>query len=371
MRIGILTFHRAYNCGAMLQAWALKRVLEQMGHQVEFPCCNGVGETTRWRQPWTNPGKQGLNWMRSFIGRSLINLGSIPAEDVRIYRYKRFRRNHLQERVCYPGDLEKFYDAVVIGSDQVWCERVCGESAPLFFAENLSPSLCKIAYAASCGDAPLRGANMQRVVDAVNRMRAVSVREHSAKEQISSLAQNPVAETVDPTLLLRPEQYDAIDTKCGENEPYLFMYALSTTPFLVKTARELARRLGVRCIIAPCYQYSRWGAPRGLSYSVSPDRLVGYIRHAKYVLAESFHGTALGVLFNKSVLSLRQQIDKFGSRPAALLKFVGCENRLVTPDVSLDEMERMLKMPLPTTVGERLCQARETSLKWLEGALNA
>ena len=31
MRIAIITFHRAYNCRTMLQAWALKTVLERMG----------------------------------------------------------------------------------------------------------------------------------------------------------------------------------------------------------------------------------------------------------------------------------------------------------------------------------------------------
>ena len=42
MRIAILTFHRAYNCGAMLQAWALKTVLERKGHALvdkEFDEC--------------------------------------------------------------------------------------------------------------------------------------------------------------------------------------------------------------------------------------------------------------------------------------------------------------------------------------------
>ena len=30
-KIGILTFHRAYNCGAVLQAWALQTLIEQTG----------------------------------------------------------------------------------------------------------------------------------------------------------------------------------------------------------------------------------------------------------------------------------------------------------------------------------------------------
>ena len=36
MKIGILTFHRAHNYGAMLQAYALKHILQGKGHHVEF-----------------------------------------------------------------------------------------------------------------------------------------------------------------------------------------------------------------------------------------------------------------------------------------------------------------------------------------------
>ena len=36
MRIGILTFHRAHNYGAVLQCYALQEVLSRMGYRVEI-----------------------------------------------------------------------------------------------------------------------------------------------------------------------------------------------------------------------------------------------------------------------------------------------------------------------------------------------
>lgn len=36
MRIGILTFHRAHNYGAVLQAFALQSLLTDLGHEVEI-----------------------------------------------------------------------------------------------------------------------------------------------------------------------------------------------------------------------------------------------------------------------------------------------------------------------------------------------
>ena len=44
MKIGILTFHRAHNYGAVLQCYALQEVLKGMGHDVEV---------IDYRQKWT------------------------------------------------------------------------------------------------------------------------------------------------------------------------------------------------------------------------------------------------------------------------------------------------------------------------------
>jgi hypothetical protein len=177
--------------------------------------------------------------------------------------------------------------------------------------------------------------------------------------------------TLDPTLLLTAKDYDEIAYKGSTiQEPYLFMYTLSTAPFFVNTAKQLADRLGVKCVIAPCYQYSRFGAAKGLTYGISPDRLVGLARGAKYVLAGSFHGTVMGLMFNKPFLSLREQVDEYESRPAALLNRIGCSNRLVNPTSSLDEMEVLLRTDLEDDAYNRLDQFRSDSLTWLKEALN-
>lgn len=376
MRIAILTFHRAYNCGAMLQAWALKTVLERMGHVVEFPACNSVGETGRWRfYEWHNREKKGLQWIRSVVGRAYVNLcsipcnlWSIPCEGILRRRYKAFRRKFLPERLCEPRQFEEYYDLVISGSDQVFSDMHSGEDAPLFFCENKPKSLRAIAYAASYGDRPLEGERLDRVVKALDNFDRVSVRERLAKEQLSVLTSKEVVETLDPTLLVEPEDYNEIAYGVVPKEPYLFMYTLYTDQFFIDTAKELSRRLGVKCIIAPCYQYSRWNAPKGLTYSVSPDRLVQYARYAKYVLAGSFHGTVMGVMFKKPFLSLRRQVDEYESRPASLLRKLGCEERLVNPSVTIDEMCRRLTSPL-SDLTEKIAAMRAESVKWLENAI--
>lgn len=379
MRIGILTFHRAYNCGAMLQAWALKTVLERMGHVVEFPACNHVGEDAkRFRfVEWHNREKSGLQWVRSILGRAFVNLQkipvnllSVPCEDLRRSRYRAFRNKFLPERDVVPSEFDSHYDIIISGSDQVFSDVHSLDDAPTFFCENKPKEIRAIAYAASYGDVPLSGNRLARIVNALDNFSRVSVRETLAKDQLSALTTKEISETLDPTLLVRPEDYNELAYGKVPREPYLFMYMLHVEPFFVETAKELARRLGVKCIIASCYQFSRWGAPKSLTYSISPDRLVQYTRNAKYVLAGSFHGTVMGVMFNKPFLSLRRQIDQFESRPAALLRKLGCEDRIVNPLVSADEMYRRLISPLPD-IKKKLAVLRADSLAWLEGAIGA
>ena len=370
MRIAIITFHRAYNCGAMLQAWALKTVLERMGHTVEFPVCNHVGETRRWKFDMIGDNKRGFDVVKSLVGRFLLNVMSIPCEDILRARYKNFRAVNLRERECAPSDFTKYYDAVVVGSDQVWSVKHTNDEAPLFFAETIPAVLRKIAYAASYGDKPLDEEAAKQVASSLNRFSAVSVREPLAKEQLSALSDKKIDVTLDPTLLLTADDYAVIETTpTSLSKPYLFMYTLSTSHFFVNTAKTLSRRLGVKCVIAPCYQYTRFGAAKGLTYSISPDRLVGWARGAKYVLAGSFHGTVMGVMFRKPFLSLRDQIDEYESRPAALLNMMGCSNRLVNQETSIDRMEKLLCAELPSDAYERLNAKRASSLEWLRSAI--
>lgn len=367
MRIAILTFHRAPNCGAMLQAWALRTVLERMGHVVEFPILNHVGEQKTWRASIPK-GRSGLSWIRGLCGKIVQDIMGIGVGDVRKRRHDRFRRNYLPERACQPEDVEKLYDLVIVGSDQVWREELSRQYAPVFFAENLPPGVRKIAYAVSYGDAPLLPEELKRVLDCLPRFDRISVRERTVLDQIASYAKCPVVTTLDPTLLLSAVDYEAVAHGCYPRGSYLFMYTLDWSSFFVKTARELARRLGVKCVISPCGMNTRYHNPRGLT-GICPDLLVQLSRHAKYIVAgHTFHGTVMGVLFNKPFLALDRDAPRHESRYGALLTNLGCPERLVNSTHTIDEMLQRLTAPLPDF--SRIEKWRSESINWLRNAVN-
>ena len=61
MKIGILTYHRAHNYGAMLQAYALLTFLKEQGHEVEFI------------DYWPNSHQQQYKLLKPLHGKNAIN----------------------------------------------------------------------------------------------------------------------------------------------------------------------------------------------------------------------------------------------------------------------------------------------------------
>lgn len=370
MKIGIFTFHRAYNCGAMLQAWALKTILERMGHSAVFPKCNRVGETPRWRE-WWNPSSRGLNRIRSMIYRALINLLSIPADGISQQRYKAFRRRYLPEVAFDPNGSLVQYDLLIFGSDQIWREEhyMENEKDIFFLRHGFGDGVKKITYAASCDDKPLTSSESAMLKNAVPRFDAVSVRERFLADQLASLTGRSCPIVLDPTLLLRDEDYRMLDCGCAPRCDYLFVYTLSANQFVVKTAREVAKRLGVKLILTPVYQYSTFQAPSGMTYGTSPERLVTYVAHAKYVMSYSFHGTVFSVIFQKRFLDLRPSIDTHETRSSSLLRQIGLTERMANPANSIEDIVSRLTAPFDENASKRLAVLREESLLWLENAL--
>lgn len=372
MRIGIITFHKANNCGALLQAWALKTVVERLGHTVTFPNLNVVGYEKTWHAAMPK-GVGGYMYILRVAGKILRDVMAIGVGDVRYRRFNEFRRQHLREVDCHVREMGEHYDCIIVGSDQVWNEAITQNDAPLFFAEEIDPGMHKIAYAASCGDEAPAGKALDRVVAAIQRFNKVSFRERACSEKMARILNRDRREmpvVLDPSLLLTSLDYDKI--ACGKipREPYLFMYLLSTNKYSIDIARKLAQRLGVRCIIAPVSYVTRFKEPRGLTGGISPDRLVCLTKHAKYIVSASFHGTVMGLLFNKPFLSVRAVIDKHETRIESLLNLLGMRERIVNPSVSEEKMVKLLNEPLPKELPARLETLRQGSLKWLTSALD-
>lgn len=118
MKIGILTYHRAENYGALLQAYALMNFLAKRGHTVSF--------IDYWPQYHIEHYKilSSLKWGKYGIkGKISMLLWAIPRY-IRKYRLQKFmyQKLLLNKHVRYKNDSDttEHYDIAIYGSDQIW-----------------------------------------------------------------------------------------------------------------------------------------------------------------------------------------------------------------------------------------------------------
>lgn len=360
MRIAIITFHRAYNCGAMLQAWALKTVLERMGHTVEFPCSkyNEVGHYPP-RLPIIGRNRSGsfMRRLMSFAYRlALTLLGKKEGITAGVY-YDAFRKRYLPERKCEASEFGKYFDAIVLGSDQVLNPNIDGWSS-YFLCNDVPSGVRKIAYSASAGDKQPTEADQTILASALASFDFVSVRE--------SFMNYPIK--LDPSLLLEASDYDAVAKLSHHTKEYIYMYSCEASGFEVETARLIAQRLGLELIITPVIGTYGRAKAHDISNKISPSLMIGYIRGAKYVLAGSFHGTVFALLHGKPFLNILPDW-RIAKRVSSILEIIGETDRIVNPSDSVDVMISRLTRPLCNECHTRLGIVRRQSLDWLENVI--
>lgn len=361
MRIAIITFHRAYNCGAMLQAWALKTVLERMGHNVFFPFGDYNRVVPRYpvRSPLADRCRSGSRFkrLRSLLYRLVLTaIGKKSGVTAGVY-YEEFRRQFLPEISCDVQDWKNYFDAVVLGSDQVLNPNIQNWTS-YFLCTGIPEGIRKIAYAASIGEKPLPSKVEAEILNALASFSAVSVRE--------PFKDFPVV--LDPSLLLTSNDYNTIAKTLCRRREYIYLYSVETSPFEIAVARQIAERLDLELVITPLHGTFHHKKERGISNRISPSYMVGHIKKAKYILAGSFHGTAIALVHGKPFLNILPD-HRAARRVSTLLEHIGETDRIVNSDISIDEMILRLTRPLDEKCLLYLDEVRHESLEWLETAL--
>ena len=157
MKIGLFTIFRCVNYGAVLQAIALKRVLERLfpNSQVEVvnhlmdPRDNHLlGKLTNPNTPWFQRWRNRRKYLRKFYAPDLFE--ARRAKTVRVIQGLLNPPPRIFKDPYELRELPK-YDVVVVGSDQIWNPKIFPDKHfdPVFFGTFSNRR--KIAYAPSFG----------------------------------------------------------------------------------------------------------------------------------------------------------------------------------------------------------------------------
>lgn len=342
MKIGIVTFFRVANYGAMLQANALRRFLESMGHEVVFISHPRVVATK-------------MPLWRVFVSRGLKGV-KIKLKNYVRHSITDFAATFPQTKLCRTMDEVRQAtadcDAFIVGSDQMWNPMWCsGKHLPLVMLDFAPEGKSRVAYAASFGTTAWReDQNAKLAGELLRKFASISVREESGVKLANELSgRTDAVQMLDPTLLHSADFYRKIIADAGvdipkHNRPTVFRYMLdewddvsaSQKAFeFVKGKLNLKEtdsdRIPVRGLLAPLCKHL------GVTAKVSVPEWLAKIAASDFVFTNSFHGTVFAILFHKPFVSLllRGPMSGMNERALSLLKKLGLESHAVYADDQL------------------------------------
>lgn len=371
MKIGILTLPLHINYGGILQAYAMQTVLERMGHDVS------IIEISKIVPSWImclRVSKRilikyllGKRDTKIFVEKEKIKEFNIVSQ----YTSK-FIAHYIHRRTyrSYNCIRESDYNAIIVGSDQVWRPEYFGSfinHAFLDFAQKWK-GIKRISYAASFGTDEWLYSKQQELENGqlIKLFDAISVREVSAVEICKKYWNVDAVNVLDPTLLLSREDYEKIVTvaKTPPSPGNLLCYVLDEDERKNRIINDIASkknlnpfRTNTRCEISSVPLSNRIQPPL-------EQWLRGFM-DAEFVVTDSFHATVFSIIFKKEFIVISNK-NRGITRLTSFLGQLGLESRLIKDDSEISDLDSIIEWD---RIYKKLQSLRIESINFLKSNL--
>lgn len=361
MKIAILTFHNAHNYGAILQAYALRKYLRDLGHDVNI--LNYRNEAIESNYVGDLPYRYTLKDLKHIRRIPIMLLSNFYTMLSRKYWRRRCKNfNDFIDSIILENDLKVLTcedvsdfecDAYIAGSDQIWNIWLTRGADPVYFLD-FETDAKKIFYAGSNGSSEIPVQALEQFKKSMNDSTMISVREKSLGESIKTACCVNTESVIDPTLLLDEYQYKELIHPVECKEDYLMAYFITEDPKMHEIAGFIARALNLKLVefhgrynpnLKGCVQCT----------DKAPGEFLSYIKNAKFVVTNSFHGTVFSILFSKKFYSVYNE----DSRKSDLLSDLGLSSRHIYDykeidlNEDIDYSEVYLKLDKLRTVSKK------------------
>lgn len=365
-KVGILSMHRIANYGSFLQAYGLKRILEDLGCEVQFVDYH-PGDTLI-----PADGGTGLKRKVSKVFE-VFKINAPLKEKIKFIKYK---NKYASNYYPYLGLGEMNYspkiDVLIIGSDEVFnCiqnNTNVGFSLELFGVGNNAKKV--ITYAASFGNTTYEKLDKYGVRDKVGyclkTISSISVRDRNSGYIVKKLTDKNPIYNLDPVLV-----YDFIG-RCSDipmtvsEDKYMILYGYSG-----RFSKE------------ECYKIMKYARLSGLKVfciggvqnicdkfiDCNPFQVIAYFQHADCVITDTFHGTIFSVITHKHFSTIVRS-EGYGNseKLTDLLERLGLTHRIIN---DLDEIKNRMDEPIDyKKVDEIINNERKRSYEYLEREVN-
>ena len=363
MKVNIITRHSIINYGSLLQAFALQEVIKRMGHSCEI--IDYIREDETYQNIEKSILKRKNKWNSNIFKNILYLLIRQPESIIAGRKFAKMRKKYLFLTRNYSsvGQLLKNRpeaDIYVTGSDQVWGPVVDGTYDDSYFLSFVNGK--KVSYAASFGRTEVKDELLNLCKGLLSSYEKITVREKSAVKILKDMGIESEL-VLDPVLLLSSFFWDKYTEPIIEKD-YILIYQLHNDKTLGEYAKKVAEAKGLSLIRVSAYyhQILREGK---LKYCPSLGKFLGYIKNAKCLITDSFHGTAFAIIFNIPFIEILPK-NSTGTRNMNILELTGLTDRILT---NVDNTKLIDEKIDYTDVNRILLEYRKSSTKKLRNML--
>lgn len=370
-KIGILTFHRADNYGAVLQNYALLQCIQSCGKNISVETidyrCQAI-EKPYQRHVYDPKGKTGISYWKGFIRSFLRYIKNYSKTKRRRNVFDSFRKTNLNMTTnsfydYNVSELSDIFDLVITGSDQVWNSKITGKEAAAVYSLEFCKGIKKISYAASAGSPQFIE---KETYSSIKELDTISVREQNIKDFLEEKLCISARIDLDPIFLLNRDKWISVSgNKRLIAKDYIFIYSVGDKMNeVLRIAQDLALKMDCKIIHVDINTKNKVNTES--RYDASPFEFVNLIRNASYIVASSFHAIAFSILMNKNFIAV--PCSGTGSRVTELLNEFGLTSRIV--DSYIEYSERIFETIDYTQQNKTIVVKRNESISYLKDTIN-
>ncbi|MDC7236748.1 MAG: polysaccharide pyruvyl transferase family protein [Sphaerochaetaceae bacterium] len=343
MKIGIVSMQRIINYGSFLQAYYLKKLLEELGHEVFFV-------DFKIEKPILITKKQYIQYYRKKIINACIRFfeskkilyrlfpKSIQHVLTTNYNFRKFYWKQLGLTKTY--NYKNNVDVIIIGSDEVFN---CTQLNPLVgFSKNLFGygfnSAKIISFAASFGNTTIEKIDKIGIRDDLalylSKFNYLSVRDENSYNIIKDLIDCEISVNPDPVVISTLESFENKDII---KNSYILIYAYRNrlkneeVDLIINFAKNNNKKI---------YSISGYYDFCDKNLIVSPFEIISYFSNAFFVFTDTFHGTIFSLkAHSKFGVFVRESIsNSYGNSEKLkdlLMRFDLCE-RIIDIDHNIN-----------------------------------
>ncbi len=350
MKIGILTYHRSHNFGALFQGIATRTLLESQGHEVYFI------------DYWPKYHKA----MYSLFSFWVLNHTTIGGavcyilkclEDVRTKRIRKKKYESFIEKYIVPWCVksETTFDVIIYGSDQIWRKQpYINAYNPIYFGVNNYITKKHLAYAASMGVMKIDDKDREILKRYISHIDKLSVREENLLTLVHELGFKEAITCLDPAILMTAELWNKLfPLPESPKEKYALFVNYIPDSFNEQIIRKHANDAGLKFIKVNGSVLKK-DTDDALT-SLSPLELFNLIRNASFIYSSSFHAMVFSVIYHKQFYASFKNnsfrafslLDKLDLKPRLLNSQSGISENHEIDYIQVDnKLENMRKKSL-------------------------